>query len=373
MNIAVNTVSLFDSRPAGFEHSIFDRVSRLALQFPQHQFIYIFSGHFDQKFITSENIKALRVKPSLLWQYWYTIKLPVALKKINADILLNMTGICSSNTKIPQCIWVPENALVQESFFTSKKLIRFYKRHLSRFMMQACTILTPSEYVKSALIEKLKIAETKINVILPAINKNFRIIDEPGKEKVKQEYTGGKEYFLFSGALHPANNLMNLLKAFSVFKKRQKSNMQLLIAGEPGAGHDILLKSLQTFKYRDDVKLTSQLKEQALARVFAAAYAFVYPTMSGEFVMHPLEAMHCGVPVITSNKGSLSERCGNAAMYCDPASFTDIAEKMMDLFKDENKKKEMVEKGFEQVKRFNPEQAAEQLWQSLLKCTGPVN
>ena len=66
------------------------------------------------------------------------------------------------------------------------------------------------------------------------INKNNEPISFEKREKVKEEYADGNEFFLHAGNINEDKNLMNLLKAFSAFKKRQRSNMQLLIIGKSG-------------------------------------------------------------------------------------------------------------------------------------------
>ena len=152
-----------------------------------------------------------------------------------------------------------------------------------------------------------------------------------------------------------------------------KSNMQLLISGRSGDTDDAFGKSLNSYKYRDNVKLIGMLKEEELANITASAYAFVYPDNSVNFTMQPLEAMRCGVPVITSHAGAIPEICGDAALYCNPDDFNDIAEKMIVLYKDENKRDELIKKGFEQAMLFTMDNCTELLWQTILKCTRPVN
>jgi glycosyltransferase involved in cell wall biosynthesis len=188
------------------------------------------------------------------------------------------------------------------------------------------------------------------------------------KEAIKNRLTAGKEYFLYVGAIHPRKNLMNLLKAFSVFKKRQKSNMQLLIAGRLAWDYENFIDSLKSYKYRQDVQLLGYLQQEELANIMGAAYSLVYPSFFEGFGAPIAEAMQSGVPVITSNTSSMPEVAGSAALLAAPHSFHNLADQMMLIFKDETLRKELIVAGLEQAKKFNWDQTTTLLWNSILQA-----
>ena len=84
--------------------------------------------------------------------------------------------------------------------------------------------------------------------------------------------------------------------------------------------------------------------------------------------MPVLEAMQCNVPVITSINSSMQEIAKDGALYAEAGSHTDIAEKMMLLYKDENLRKELIQKGREVVQQYSWDKTADLLWQSILKA-----
>ena len=136
------------------------------------------------------------------------------------------------------------------------------------------------------------------------------------KEAIKTEYSQGKEYFLFVGGIQPRKNLMNLLKAFSLFKKWQRSNMKLLVAGRFAWQYEGLMEKLKTYKYRDDVVMLNWVSEEQLVKkIMGSAYALVYPSYFEGFGLPILEAMQAAVPVITSNGSSMPETAGDAAIF----------------------------------------------------------
>jgi glycosyltransferase involved in cell wall biosynthesis len=184
---------------------------------------------------------------------------------------------------------------------------------------------------------------------------------------VKNKHTNGKEFFLYTGAIHPRKNLINLLKAFSVFKKRLQSNMKLVLAGRLAWKYDSFLEDLKHYKYRDDVVMTGYITENDLVDLTASAYAMVYPSLLEGFGVPVLEAMQSAVPVITSSSSAMQEIAQEAALYADPNDINDIAEKMMLIYKDENLRNELIKKGNEQVKTYCWQKTSEKLWDSILK------
>lgn len=370
MIIAVNTRCLASDPSDGISSFVSECFSRLAKKYPQHQFIYVFDRAFNEKLITSKNITAVVTGPEantpLLWQYWYNYKLPAVLRKNKADIFFSADGICSLRSKIPQCLLVPYTGFLEQPLLPAKSHLRFYKRFTPKFLAKAKMVITPSAFSKEALIKQYKTDEQKIDVVYNAISETYHPITFGQKELIKEKYAEGKEYFLFAGRLAPQNNLVNLLKAFSFFKKRQKSNMQLLIAA---SGNDeVFNTALRTFKFRNEVKLLTDLSSAALTDITAAAYAFVSPVFIEGFALSPLEAMRCEVPVVCSNTGTLTELCGDAALYVNPADFNDIAEKMMLLFKDENKRRELIKAGRVWSGQYSWDKSAGLLWQSLSRA-----
>ena len=231
------------------------------------------------------------------------------------------------------------------------------------FMAKAVSVAVRSQFSKSLLTDQYKQDAGKIEVISFYANDIYAPIDQQEKENIKDMYADGKEYFLSPAINNPRSNLLNLLRAFSFFKKRQKSNMLLLITGDPG---EAFMNELKTYKFRNEVKLIQNQCNEETTKIMAAAYALVYPVMYADSAQVPLQAMQCRVPVIASNAGGLPETCRDAALYIDPANFEEIAQKMMLVFKDEDQAKEMVKAGVERVGHLKKENSHEQLW-SLIK------
>lgn len=371
MTIAVNTRFLLSDYLEGYGYFLSEILNRWVQQHAQHQFIFIFDRPFDQRFITAPNITPVITGPParhpLLWKWWYDVKVPAVLRKYKADVFISADGFCSLKSKVPQCLVIHDLAFLHYPAFIKKSHLRFYNRYTPRFLQKAKTVITVSAFSKADINKQYAVPADKITVVHNAAKNIFTALSYEEKEKVKDNYTAGKNYFIYTGSVHPRKNLINLLKAFSVFKKRQKSDWKLVLTGRLAWKYDHFLESLKSYKYRDDVVLTGYIAEEELAKLVAAAYAMVYPSLWEGFGVPVVEAMQSRVPVITSAGSAMEEITRGAALYADATDYQDIADKMMRLYKDEQLRNELIEKGVAVAADYNWDKTASLLWDCVLK------
>jgi glycosyltransferase involved in cell wall biosynthesis len=372
MRIAVNTRFLLSDYLEGYGYFTFEIFKYLTHSYPEHQFIFIFDRPFDKRFIFAPNITPVVIGPParhpLIWKYWYDVKIPLVLKKYKADVFVSADGLCSLTTKLPQCLVVHDLAFLHYPSHIKKSQLFFFKRYVPKFLKKAKSIATVSEFSKRDISHHYKIDPRKINVVYSAAKEIFKPVAIEIAEETKNKYANGKEYFLYVGAIHPRKNLLNLLKAFSIFKKRQRSNIKLILAGRLAWKYDFFMQNLKKYKYRDDVIMLGYLCEDELVKIIASSYALLYPSLLEGFGVPVLEAMKCNVPVITSSHSSMEEIAKDAALYADAENFEDIAENMIRIYKDENLRKELIEKGKMIAPQYSWQRTAELLWQSILQA-----
>ena len=373
MNIAVNTRILLNELE-GNGYFIRELFKILVRNHPEHQFYFLFDRPFSEEYVFSSNVHPLVVSPQarhpLLWKLWFDVKIPLALKKIKADVFVSTDGYCSLTAKIPQCLVIHDLGFLHhpEAYQTSH--VRYLKTNTPKFLKKAKSIVTVSQFSKDDIVKHYKTDHGKIDVIYNGVKEVFRPLSINEKESIKEKFTDGKEFFLYVGAIQPRKNLVNLLKAFSIFKKRLQSNMKLVIAGRLAWKNDAFLQLIKTYKYRDDVILTGYLPEEELGLLVGAAYAFVYPSLFEGFGVPVAEAMKCEVPVLTSKNTSMEEVGGEAGLYFAPTDHADIADKMMLIYKDENLKRQLIDKGKHIAAKYNWEESAKLFWQSIMKAAG---
>jgi glycosyltransferase involved in cell wall biosynthesis len=355
MRIAVNA-SFFKNDHSGNDiNFFFDFFLRLSQFHTEHIFIFIFDKPYLSSLVFPENVIPVVIGPetrnSLTWRIWYNFKIPLVLKKYKADIFIT-EKFCSTRTSVPQLLIYPDLNFIHQPALVNKRHLHFYKKHSSRFLNKCDAIVVDSTFSKNDLVHRYQIAEQKISVFFPNVDEGFRPLNYEEKEIIKEKYAEGHEYFIYNGIISPHQNLKNLLKAFSAFKKRQKSSMQLLIVGEPGIEYEEWVAALKLYRFHEEVKVLHYVSQNEIKKIVASAYAMVYTPFYETSYKMPLQAMACKVPLVVSDAGVLREACAEAALYADPNDFKSIAEKMMLVFKDERLRKELIEKGVTQLKNI---------------------
>jgi len=219
-------------------------------------------------------------------------------------------------------------------------------------------IITVSNFSKKELIELYKINPEKIEVIyegvpeLPEVNQDF-IQETLDKLKIN------KPYFLYIGNWRPRKNLLGLIKAFKLFRERGFDYL-LVIGGRKDKRFLDLEKEIKENQLEGKIILTNTLSREEITALFKKAKALTFPSFYEGFGLPILEAQSLGVPVLTSNTSSLPEVAG-AVLYVDPYNIEEIAKGTEKIAFDESLRQDLIKKGFENIKRFSWEKAAQQL------------
>ncbi|MEO6330361.1 MAG: glycosyltransferase [Ginsengibacter sp.] len=366
MVIAINTRYFLKTYQQDYSDFIHECFSRITKKYPQHTFIFLsdFSLNISDDCVPFAEWQSRNITDKA--GLWYKLKIAALLKKYKADVFVNADGFCLLFTKVPQCFIMPGAGCLYNKYFIKKNHLFLYKKFLSLFLKNTKVVITGSRFSKNCIKRQYSITEQKIDIIPNGISTSLAPIDWKVKEKIKAQYADGNEYFIFCGSTSQQNNFLSLLKAFSQFKKWQKSNMQLLIMNQDTLPED-LTESLKSFKYRKDVKVLN-LQNNELTKAIAASYCMLYVTMDDGFQTSVLTALTCSLPVITNDTNAMPELFSDAVLYTDFNNPADLAEKFMLIFKDEKLRKGLIEKGRQKAQEYNWEKISELVWQSILKA-----
>jgi glycosyltransferase involved in cell wall biosynthesis len=224
---------------------------------------------------------------------------------------------------------------------------------------RADKIVTVSEFSKAEIIKYFHIEPHKIVVIPNGVEANcfFQVTDQDliAQSKKKHHITG--EYFLYLGTLEPRKNIGGLIDAYHRLKQGRSDIPQLVIAGKKGWLYESIFKKVEALGLERDVLFLGYVADEDTASLMSGALAFVYPSLYEGFGLPPLEAMACGVPVLTSNRASLPEVVGDAAITVDPLNIDEMAAALERLCTDKKLRKELSLRGLEQAKKFSWETA----------------
>ena len=369
MRIAVNTRLLLKGKLEGIGWYTHELLSRMVRNHPEHHFIFLFDRPFDPEFVFGPNVTAVAAGPParhpVLFYTWFEVTVPRLLRKYKADVFLSPDGLSSLRTKVPTLLVMHDLAFEHYPEQLPLKHRLYLRRFSPRFAKKATKIITVSEFSKKDIAERYKISPDKIAVTYNGANPDYRPLSHQEREEIKQELTGGHEYFLFVGAIHPRKNVLNLLKAFILFKKRHRGNIRLVIVGRFAWKNEELAQLKDTMLFKTEVIWKGYLDVKMLSKVTGAAYATVYPSLFEGFGIPILEALQCEVPVICSNTSSMPEVGGDAALLVNPKDPQDIADKMGMLYKDEALRNKLVAASAAQAAKFSWDASAEILMQNI--------
>lgn len=197
------------------------------------------------------------------------------------------------------------------------------KLFLPSIIRKADLIITNSSFSKSEIERHIKIDASKIVFAHLGISKIFKPTNNP---TIQGRYGIYKDYILYQGTIEPRKNLLNLIKAYEIFRHANPlSRVQLIIAGQTGWKATKIIKKKYTSFYRDDIILLGFVDREDMPALYSGASLFVYPSFYEGFGLPILEALACGVPVIASKFSSLPEVAGKHASYFDPHDVDDLS------------------------------------------------
>jgi glycosyltransferase involved in cell wall biosynthesis len=143
------------------------------------------------------------------------------------------------------------------------------------------------------------------------------------------------------GAIQRRKNQIALVRAF----RAAPQDWTLVLAGSQGYEAEAVLQEIASSPTRDRIKITGYIPDDEIARCYAKASIFAFPSYDEGFGMPVLEAMSAGMPVIAGNRSALPEVCGDAAILIDPANDEQLAHAVELLTRDEGLRFKMATTG----------------------------
>jgi len=376
MRIAVNTRLLLKGKLEGIGWYTNETLKRIVRDHPEHEFIFFFDRPYDPSFVFAGNVTPVVFGPQarhpLLFYTWFELRIPAMLRKYKADLFLSTDGLMSLRTKVPTCIVMHDLAFEHYPEHLKKSHQFYYRKFSPLYARQAKRVVTVSEFSKKDIVERYHISPDKIDVTYNGAHDKYKPLDWEEREQIKSKYSQGCEYFVFAGALHPRKNVVNLLRAFIAFKKRQRSNMKLVIVGRMAWNYEEIAEMREQMPFKEDVIWVGYLDVGELCKVIGAAYCLVYASLFEGFGIPILEALQCNVPAIVSKTSSMPEVGGEAALLVDPLDHEDIAARMEQIYKDETLRARLIAAAPAQVAKFQWEKSAKMLWESMMRCLPAV-
>jgi glycosyltransferase involved in cell wall biosynthesis len=222
-------------------------------------------------------------------------------------------------------------------------------------------LIAVSEQTRQDALRILHLPPERITTVAHGISPAFHpISDSIALEDIRRKYRLPKKFILFVGAVEPRKNLPLLLKAYRRLADRDIPE-HLVIAGPLGWMYDDMLLMIKQLGIQDRVLFTGYVPAEDLPRVYNLARVFVYPSLYEGFGLPPLEAMACGVPVVTTGVSAMLETVGEAAVLVPPQDEQALVEALLSVLEDDSLRQNLALAG--------PIQAAKYSWKNSALAT----
>lgn len=187
--------------------------------------------------------------------------------------------------------------------------LRFWQRFFnSNAIKVADKIITVSDSTKRDLIKFYHPAAEKVSVVLSSVDRRFsRVKAKRLLTEVRKRYALPEFFILYIGTIEPRKNVQNIARAYNSLPAKLKEHYKLVLAGPIGWHADSIVAEIHTCDGNGSIDMPGYIDDKYLPALYSLASLFVFPSLYEGFGYPPLEAMACGVPVITSNTSSIPQ------------------------------------------------------------------
>lgn len=244
----------------------------------------------------------------------------------------------------------------------SNRYLKIFSEYIPKIVPLCDGIITVSNFSKKDIVKSFNFPENKIYVTHLASEDIYKPMDKRISRYVARKYYSiTEDYILYVGGFSPRKNILGLIDSFSKLITSYKKPLFLVIAGKKGESYNIYKERTEKLNISDKVLFPGFISIEHLPYIYNAANLFVYPSFYEGFGLPPIEAMACGIPVITSNTTSLPEVVGKGALLINPLNKTNLCEAMLEVLSDNNLKNKLISSG---IKR-----SSELSWKKTIKNT----
>jgi glycosyltransferase involved in cell wall biosynthesis len=357
MKIAIDASRAFLHERTGIEEYSYQLIKHLRKPLKKYEVIlYVRKG-------TQENVDFKLPdswKVQTLWfpRFWTYIRLSLTLLLHRPDKMLVPGHIVPPIH--PKDTVVVVHGLEYE--VTPEAYSRYERMSMRRGIKNSCkwakNIICVSNNTKRDLMRLYDVPKEKIRVVYEGVNSavnddiqsSINILNKYGIQK--------QQYLIFIGRLEERKNISNIIKAYEIARKQFGLTQKLLLVGKAGHGWKNIRNEILEHPFADDIIVTGFVLNEEKWALFRNASVFVFPTNYEGFGLPILEAQQLGVPVITSNNSSLKEIGRDSVLLVNPKMPEDIACKMNALFTNNQLRQEIINRGFENIKRFDWDKCA---------------
>jgi glycosyltransferase involved in cell wall biosynthesis len=289
--------------------------------------------------------------------FYLPFALPRRAARLGLDLLHCPVPLAPVRSRVPVAITVHDvMALEHPEWFTAANRLQ-QRLVLGPAARRAAVVLTPSEVSREGAIEWLDLDPERVRVTPWGVDEVFS--PGPRSDQALARLGVHGRYLLTVGALRPRKNLEGALATFEAL--RSHDDLALVVAGGRGWDDGDLLARVGHSPAADRIRLTGQVSDEDLAELYRGTECFLFPSRYEGFGLPPLEAMACGAPVVSSDRSSMPEVVGDAALLVPPDDTAGWVSAVEGMLASPERRAEVVERGRRRAAGFT--------WQRCARAT----
>ncbi len=364
MKIGIEAQRIFRNKKHGMDMVALELIRNLQLIDTENEYVLFIKPDEDYTAVKeTPNFKIVTLGTGF-YPFWEQLALPRAAKEAGCQILHCTSNTAPVSTTIPLVVTLHDIIYMESSYLkilqgsgtNYQKFGNMYRRlFVPRVIKKSRKIITVSNFEKERIGQFFGMAgDSRLVAVYNGVSEHFKpVTDNSELSRVKEKYHLPDHFFFFLGNTDPKKNTKGTLKAFSDFLKQTGSEMNLVMLDYDQDELNKLLTEIGDPGLINRIFLTGYVVNTDLPAIYCQCSVFLYPSLRESFGIPMLEAMACGVPVITSNTSSMPEVAGDAALLVDPFKPEEITAAMIRLTADSDFKAALISKGFVQAAKFS--------------------
>lgn len=309
--------------------------------------------------------KPTRLSPKWLARIWHRLRLPIPVEVFTGSVdLFHATDFVLPPTlpATKTLLTVHDLSFVRVPDTASPSLKAYLDNVVPRSVKKAGHVLADSQATKDDLIALYNTPPDKITVLLSGVSEQFEpVTDKKILQSVREKYYLNDKPYIFSvGTVQPRKNYSRVIRSLDQLRQRG-IDIHYAIAGGSGWLEDEMYETIKETNMQDYVHLLGFVDDGDLPALYSNSECLVITSLYEGFGLPILEAMACGVPVITSNLSSLPEVAGDATLLVNPLDTEAITENLHQLLTSPTQRNQLRDAGFQQVNNFTWGESARHL------------
>ncbi len=353
----------------GIGYYVYETASALSnLDVDDNFYLFYFSRRrsLDLPFVNDRvhehRVTSLRVRfLSFLWRWFSYPKIDQFLPEV--DIFHFPNFFMRPHRRGKRVITIHDLSYIRYPRYVEPRNLEFLTKQVKLAIDGVDKIIVTSEFTRNEVMDHYGVDESKIAVTYLGVRSDFSTdLPEETVRKLRERYSLPERYILFVGTIEPRKNLPGLIEGFKIMHENEPSlrDVKLVVCGMPGWLCDETLERMEQPDVAEHIIRTGYVEEDELPALYHAADVVTMPSWYEGFGFPALEGMACGTPVICSEKTSIAEITGDAAVQIDPANPESIADALVRVLTDSEFAATLSEKGLKRAKDYTWERTAKQ-------------